>query len=673
MKAIIIDDVRSIKADHLGLSDDDLKRVSLCSSTRKIAETAADLVELGDIVFINLDLKLENGFRQCLNGVAVLTWLRVKDVPNHCVLYSFRPGDQIASLRQQNLIIFAEGASLFQFPYDLQKLKIHDLSRRTARKENLKSYLLASFRIGEFRHRDANWWGVKALWDVHRIAGLHSFTEDYPDKVGAELKNLNSAVADYLYRFRAPEIENALKRPAAVRVRNDNRMAAMSIEDLRESLSLKPVGAPVSVPQVNEVQEIFDSSINAWDTWSKNIDRSPKRAILVIDDRANDGWMRIYKAIFGHKFLFPQPIVPSKADSIDQIYSAGKDSIKANQPCLIFLDLRLRDEIGSSVDLEHLSGFEILKRLRREFVGIPILMTTGSNKAWTIEKVLKVGADAYFMKDSPDGERRSSDIANNYRKLIELVEVLTSAKYKTLMEFANYAKRFRDRDGAMWNERGTWLNGDDIDAKVDEIARTLDDSVLVMKNYLHDFELGYSFGDDLERSFILSGLINKIAGVFELIHGMPDELGSKDYQEFRRRIEDRGDLNLIEVREFRNKYSHGRKMVSWQIVDSVIRAVRTYLGTRFEFQTVDALIREAVLGNDKLILKLQGYPHQFLNFGRRRLRDGAEKTLDARAFEKEFGLDYARINIISNNSNSVLLARDYTDSLTSDILSKYSA
>ncbi|MCL5028477.1 MAG: response regulator, partial [Bacteroidetes bacterium] len=84
-------------------------------------------------------------------------------------------------------------------------------------------------------------------------------------------------------------------------------------------------------------------------------------------------------------------------------------------PDVILLDLRLfpaYDELHRH-DVEKMSGALLLKMLREEYLGIPIIVTTASNKVWTYAKLIELGADAYWIKEGLDEKYDVNDSKSN--------------------------------------------------------------------------------------------------------------------------------------------------------------------------------------------------------------------------------------------------------------------
>ncbi len=171
-------------------------------------------IDKDDVFFVNVNLIINGCSRQEQKGVELLVWLRIKGIINHVVLYSFETLYSLLNRMPKHLVITSKGISFVQLPFTetyFEKKKFEELSKAKAEENNLKQTLKAIFNkdnkdnIDSFRHQDANWWGVKVMYDVYAIVENSSRTE-YPDIVKKKLSNITNAVAKYIY-----ENKDALK------------------------------------------------------------------------------------------------------------------------------------------------------------------------------------------------------------------------------------------------------------------------------------------------------------------------------------------------------------------------------------------------------------------------------------------------------------------------------
>ena len=243
------------------------------------------------------------------------------------------------------------------------------------------------------------------------------------------------------------------------------------------------------------------------------------------------------------------------------------------------LDLRLFDETDRSVDVENLSGKLLLQKITKEFKGIPIMITTASNKVWTYQSLIDLGADAYWIKEGIDEQREAIDSINNYCQLLRLTSRLTDEPYKILRKLSEFSEKFERQKDTHWSTKYMWDNDETTEGRTDEISRSLNDATCVLKDYLHNHYL--RFGSDSSNNeteaFVLSGLINKIAGVYELVHNLKAGQTARDVG-----VEyPRGDKRAKPLINLRNKYSHGYyQTANWTILKRCIDMTEIYLSKR---------------------------------------------------------------------------------------------
>lgn len=159
---------------------------------------------------------------------------------------------------------------------------------------------------------------------------------------------------------------------------------------------------------LNRTKELYFKYLRAFHEESKGSfkDLQPLQCtgkrILLIDDEADKGWNDILKAIFKNADFqsidFNNKTFKYKKESIKKVKDENWD--------LILLDLRLNpseeDTINKLIKTEDYSGAKILKKLKKHNAGIQVIMLTASNKAWNMKKLLDLGADGYYIKESPE-------------------------------------------------------------------------------------------------------------------------------------------------------------------------------------------------------------------------------------------------------------------------------
>ena len=146
------------------------------------------------------------------------------------------------------------------------------------------------------------------------------------------------------------------------------------------------------------------------------------KQIAIIDDMIDMGWKEAYSNVFHD----------SKIECYDQ-QNVVFNPEKFEKYDLIILDLRLDDEVsGSSEDvlgIENLSGIKLLKEIKNHDPSVPVIISTASNKSWSLESAINNGADGYWSKEDPiRGMSFEYRFKNTYNFLQILYDVLEQSK-----------------------------------------------------------------------------------------------------------------------------------------------------------------------------------------------------------------------------------------------------
>lgn len=184
-----------------------------------------------------------------------------------------------------------------------------------------------------------------------------------------------------------------------------------------------------------------------------------KPAILFVDDQANEGWAAIFqRMIYGEESNHFSVIQPDQNESIESIVGKIETTIKEKNINLLMLDLRLKGEIGSTVNSGEISGIQVLDQLRMSQLPCPVLITSASNKIWSFRETLKLNADAYWIKEGLDDNYGNDDSVENYLRFIDLVYTLClNEEYRFLYDKLYPAiSKVRNSRTPYWWETKFW-------------------------------------------------------------------------------------------------------------------------------------------------------------------------------------------------------------------------
>ena len=151
--------------------------------------------------------------------------------------------------------------------------------------------------------------------------------------------------------------------------------------------------------------------------------------IAIIDDMIYKGWDKAYSKIFEDAKL-------SLFDQEQKVFDV-RESINYD---LIILDLRLREDsrhdASDILEVESLSGMQILKDIKASNPTVPVIISTASNKSWSVRSAMNNGADGFWTKEDP---KRSLSFEYRFQNTFDLINVINTSiewasKYRSLFE-----------------------------------------------------------------------------------------------------------------------------------------------------------------------------------------------------------------------------------------------
>lgn len=157
--------------------------------------------------------------------------------------------------------------------------------------------------------------------------------------------------------------------------------------------------------------------------------KAEDKQILLIDDEADNGWGAVLKPLFKNNLT----CVSIKGKSFEEFYKEAEDKVKTPIWDLILLDLRLdpkEDIEGNEYKMAgQYSGAKLLTHIKQQNGGSQVIMFTASNKTWNLQKLLEMGADGYYVKESPESEQSPSFSLLTYNNFANRVNVCLGKDY----------------------------------------------------------------------------------------------------------------------------------------------------------------------------------------------------------------------------------------------------
>jgi len=563
-------------------------------SLRNLAIELKGLIQKDYILFININLKqreTETDLRQSCLGIELLIWLRLFDVKNHCIVFSFETFESIVKRNTRNFVLGARGTSYFRLPFDFNQINFNKFKGPSSDDNNLRDHLRIIFDDVKMRHENANWWGIVCLSDVLKENNpevTYINNENYPGYVPDKLEILNNAIALFLFKKSPLSIQQELlKKTKQKIISNDdiiNSFVAKNnyvsqypgysesersekivknvkdknlIHSENDDLKLRKDSLEKSIPDYKINETIF----RAKDSFK----------ILCIDDQAADGWAEIYQLMFWGE---------RKPTTFDVISDIPLDNITLFQivvskvtefnPSIIMLDLRLRKEPDS--DLIPV-GYNVLEFIVSNFPHIPVLVTTASNKTLHYTRLLKAGAHNVWIKEGIDNHFSPKETVRNFLILLHNIDVFQSELYRIWYNLSKFNSRsFLE---TLWfdkSQNNKWQNGDLIMGDSEYVQNILTESLILLKQYLQEFHLDEpadTIVGQRKESFYLSSILAKLHSIIEHIHDLP--AGGEVYTKH-------GDIEAKELSSTRGTAAHHTfTNITQNIFESYIKNFLGYL------------------------------------------------------------------------------------------------
>ena len=465
-------------------------------STYSLAEELASATH--DLILINVEDAFADAHRLDFKGVELLYWLRLKfGVKTPVITYGFLSLQEVVNISgdSRHFVLHAPGTAHLTIPFDLQavidKKDSMDCIASKSSKEYLQPYLKAAHSPESIQHMLKNLEGIRKLhWMLTRVIDI-----DVPGGEFQHQQNLDFFI--------------------------DEQLAS----------------APESLEKLNE------STITSLRNTIKQIQKKAQ-SILYIDDQAADGW----ELLFTH-LLYPNGqhkgnlrVLSEGSEFLHWLQEGAKPLekedilVNGQLPKLVLLDLRLTaaDQNLPSTEVEQFSGARILKKFRKSFPGIPVLITTASNKVWSYQHISKLGADGYWTKFSGATEQDNESYLIAFGHFLETVNCLLGDPFVAeFSKFADKVHQLTSKGEAFWWEHKKWRDAPkqikvwdkrcEIHhiTKVDrhQVMNVLQDTVALYRQYIHQerLKIGYHPFDHQPWTYP-SLIVQHLGKIVEIIH-----------------------------------------------------------------------------------------------------------------------------------------------------------
>jgi hypothetical protein len=450
------------------------------------------------------------------NGLSFYIHLRANGFLQHCVLYST---DSLQKIINQNpkfyILSCTNGATYIEQPADFVELKkknFYPLDHI----DNLKLFLTPFFDPDKIRHSHANWWGLKKMWDIHHfLYGSDKQKINYPELVSSELGDIDNAAISILYDkgFISKYFYQTQRFQKIKEIKNKFQIKGVKIlhiDDLgKEGWSEILFRALFTLTCAKIPEEIKDEQ------------ESSLLSVKHIDEKN----LTIYRQ--NRNLFYSYTGFPCDENKIEDHIEKIKKIIREEGISLILLDLRLQNESKDIKSFFEISGIKVLKgvidngtEIISEFSGIPIILTTASNKFRTF-KILQNEIDDIWIKEGID-EHVSLRSANCYFNFLQTCYNYSGKYFYLVTRFTKAIYSIQMNNNFWWLKEDInaseqfKLSIDQISSRKQEVLRLLN---LIRMQLKYSFQLNSSENKVLLENYLLTIAVS-IGKIIELIHRM---------------------------------------------------------------------------------------------------------------------------------------------------------
>jgi CheY-like chemotaxis protein len=410
-------------------------------------------------LLINIEGKYGRSNRQEQNGAEILMWLRCKYlIANPVIFFGFQSNCELLKQKPEHLLINSKGCYYYRLPYDFRNIIKQPFEGLVKNDWNeLKKFLKPMINLEQIKHSSANRIGMIRMNKV-------------------------------LYKYYNP-LENLNKK-------------MLNYEDSLEYTLLKFI---FGYEKEFEISDSLKKEIKSKKEKIKNF----KPIVLYIDDMGNKGWGNIFCHLIND---CKESKSENRFKSISDIPSKDKDlilkvsgEIQTIKPHIILLDLRLKNEKGQ-VNIEDLGGYKILREVKKEFMGLPVIITSATNKGQNIKLLFEAGADFVWTKPGFDDISMNDEIIDRF---MDLLNSIYSALFK--FEEVNVEDKIMALEKLKWVKYRLKLYGKNfLEINLDSIKSFTD--IFVDTNYLLTTE------EIIDDKRIKINLVDSISNLYKLAY-----------------------------------------------------------------------------------------------------------------------------------------------------------
>lgn len=355
-----------------------------------------------DLVIIPYYAKMQFG-HEAMGVWELLLKVRITKGLNqrtHVCIIGNLPLEMVLRLEERALLIGSKGVSYLRMPEKLSQELIKEKIEDKATEENTRSFISKLVDIRRLRHSYANIWGLDRLIQVHKKY-YPKFTWKYPDDYKKQMDCVEFKMAKYIYEIE-PVAETGKKYDIIHR-----------LLDLRRVLV-----------------------------------RRPNIKILLIDDKAKDGWLHLIKSFILDKYnsniqntearvLHHRKVLNMEINDYgDDLFAKFESIYNENDGVdVIISDLRLYSKEEHMYDYEQFKSIQLMKtismhkvnpRAKETYKRTRYVLMTASNQLSNYKKAIKSkwAPSGIFIKEGFD---YINTVDQQEERYLEFLDVLINA------------------------------------------------------------------------------------------------------------------------------------------------------------------------------------------------------------------------------------------------------
>lgn len=332
--------------------------------------------KLSDTTYHNILLPLSFGvIKSNYLGLRLAFHIRTSGIVNQCSNIYIYGTERIEGILMNELsrIIFTSGVSLI----DYSKSKILESLNNTCEKLN------ENFLIDELSKTNLSI--PKNLYDSHSIANIWAISR------WAKIIN--------------PEEDDGIDK---VNKNVNNNLYFKYLKTIYQSNQLKP---------------IIENKLKI-----KN-----KGKVLLIDDEIDKGWGEIFDYLLGviNDLYIDNLGWDFKEKTRGNIILDAMNKIITDNIDVVILDFRLHQEDFKIQNFEEVTGYKLLKEIKKYNPGIQVIVFSATNKIWNLQALQSAGADEFVIKESFEN---SNDFNFTEITVFRFIKIINSSLERSFLK-----------------------------------------------------------------------------------------------------------------------------------------------------------------------------------------------------------------------------------------------